>query len=142
MELNERRHSAESHDPGHGGLQILVTAGPIRFAADEPVKEGGLDLGPSPHDLVSAGLAACTTMTLRVYAKQKGWPLANVHVTVDRQRDPTAKPADLFIREITLEGELDDTQRNSLLEIANRCPIHRLLESGVRIETSLASSGS
>jgi putative redox protein len=125
-------------DSGHGGLQMLISAGPARFVADEPVDHGGLDLGPTPHDIVAAGLAACTSMTLRVYVKRKGWPLGAVHVEVSHRRDAQATPADRFTRTITLSGDLDDEQRKRLIEIANMCPIHRLLTAGVAIETVLA----
>jgi putative redox protein len=128
---------ATADDSGHGGLQILIGAGPARFVADEPVENGGLNLGPTPHDLVGAALAACTSMTLRLYAKRKGWPLGAVHVAVSQRRDPQATPADRFTRVITLSGALDDEQRKRLIEIANMCPIHRLLTAGVAIETML-----
>jgi putative redox protein len=126
-----------ANDSGHGGLQMLIGAGPARFVADEPVENGGLGLGPTPHDLVAAGLAACTTMTLRLYVKRKGWALGPVHVAVSHRRDPQATPADHFTRRITLEGDLDDEKRGRLIEIANKCPIHKLLAAGVTIETIL-----
>jgi putative redox protein len=126
-----------ANDSGHGGLQMLIGAGPARFVADEPVENGGLDLGPTPHDLVAAGLATCTAMTLRLYVKHKGWALGPVHVAVSHRHDPQATPADHFTRRITLEGDLDDEKRGRLIEIANKCPIHKLLAAGVTIETIL-----
>jgi putative redox protein len=129
-----------ANDSGHGGLQMLIGAGPARFVADEPVENGGLGLGPTPHDLVAAGLAACTTMTLRLYVKRKGWALGPVHVAVSHRRDPQATPADHFTRRITLEGDLDDEKRGRLIEIANKCPIHKLLIAGVTVETILTPS--
>lgn len=123
-------------DSGHGGLQILVTAGPARFVADEPVEIGGLDLGPTPHDLVCAGLAACTTQTLRLYAKRKTWALGPVTVKVTHRRDLSAKPIDIFDRVIALGGELDETQRARLLEIADLCPVHKLLAGGAAVVTT------
>lgn len=128
-----------ANDSGHGGLQMLISAGAARFVADEPVENGGLNLGPTPHDLVAAGLAACTTMTLRLYSKRKGWALGAVHVAVSHRRDPQATPADHFTRRITLAGALDEAQRTRLLEIADKCPIHKLLTSGVSIETVLTA---
>ncbi len=124
-------------DAGHGGLQLLITAGPARFVADEPEELGGLDLGPTPHDLVSAGLAACTAQTLRLYAKRKGWPLGPVQVAVSHSRDPALTPADRFNRVITLNGVLDDEQRARLLDIAEKCPVHRMLTAGSAVSTSL-----
>ena len=129
----EQRVFAE--DSGHGGLQILITAGPGRFVVDEPVALGGLDLGPTPHDLVAAGLAACTTQTLRLYAKRKGWALGPVKVAVTHERHAAAMPPDTFIRIISFSGDLDDEQRERLLEIAELCPIHKLLTAGASVVT-------
>ncbi len=131
---------AIAEDTGHGGLQILITAGPARFVADEPVEIGGLDLGPAPHDLVSAGLAACTSQTLRLYAKRKGWPLGPVRVSVQHRRDIALTPPDFFERAITLGGVLDEQQRARLLEIAEQCPVHRLLTGGAQVTTTLAEA--
>ena len=132
------RPSASADDSGHGGVQILVTAGPTRFAADLPPAQGGLDIGPTPHDLVAAGLAACTTQTLRLYAKRKAWPLGAVHVEVTWRREPTALPADIFSRVLTLEGDLDDAQRLRLFEIAELCPVHKMLTAGSTVVTTVA----
>jgi putative redox protein len=125
-----------AEDTGHGGLQILIQAGPARFVADEPVALGGLDLGPTPHDLVCAGLAACTTQTLRLYAGRKGWPLGAVEVQVSHVRDPALVPPDRFIRVITLGGDLDAEQRERLMQIAELCPVHKLLTGGATVRTS------
>jgi putative redox protein len=136
--MTDAPRPAIAADSGHGGLQILITAGPARFVADEPVAIGGLDLGPTPHDLVCAGLAACTTQTLRLYAKRKGWPLGAVEVRVSHRRDISAKPVDIFDRSITLGGPLDEEQRQRLLEIAELCPVHKLLTAGASVATTLA----
>jgi putative redox protein len=132
------RPSAIADDSGHGGVQILVTAGPSRFAADLGPVDGGLDIGPNPHDLVAAGLAACTTQTLRLYARRKAWALGAVHVEVTWRRDPSSQPSDLFERTITLGGDLDDVQRARLMEIAEACPVHKMLVAGSRVVTSVA----
>ena len=129
---------ATADDSGHGGLQILIGAGPARFVADAPVERGGLDLGPTPHDLVSAGLAACTAQTLRLYAKRKGWPLGPVHVAVSHHRDAALTPPDVFTRVLSLHGVLDDEQRARLLEIAELCPVHRMLTQGATVSTTLS----
>ena len=131
------RPSAIADDSGHGGLQMFVTAGPTSLVADVKVSAGGLDLGPDPHDLIAAGLAACTTMTLRLYAKRKNWALGAVHVEVRSGRDVDMVPPERFDREITLDGDLDDEQRKRLLEIAEMCPIHRLLTQGARVVTTV-----
>lgn len=130
------RPSASADDSGHGGVQILVTAGPSRLAADLAVEAGGLGLGPDPHDLVAAGLAACTAQTLRLYARRKAWTLGAMRVEVTWRREAGATPADVFDRVITLSGDLDDEQRAKLMMIANACPVHKLLTAGARVETT------
>ena len=130
------RPSAIADDSGHGGVQILVTAGPVRFTGDLTPADGGLDVGPNPHDLVAAGLAACTTQTLRLYAKRKGIALGAVHVEVTWRRDSTALPADILERVITLSGDLDDAQRTRLMEIAEVCPVHKMLVAGSKVVTT------
>ena len=135
--MTDAPHRVIAEDSGHGGLQILITAGPASFVADEPVALGGLDLGPTPHELASAGLAACTSQTLRLYAKRKGWPLGPVEVRVSHRRDISATPVDVFDRVIILVGELDEEQRQRLLEIAESCPVHKLLTRGASISTTL-----
>ena len=138
MTVDTARLSAVVDDSGHGGVQILITAGPARFVGDLSPSQGGLDLGPNPHDLVAAGLAACTTQTLRLYAKRKGLALGAVHVEVTWRRDATSEPADIFDRVISLDGDLDDAQRQRLFEIAEQCPVHRMLVAGVKVETRVA----
>ena len=116
----------------------VIAAGPARFVADEPAALGGLDLGPTPHDLVCAGLAACTSQTLRLYARRKGWPLGAVTVQVSHSRSLTTTPADSFARIITVGGPLDDEQRQRLIEIAEKCPVHLMLTHGATVSTSLS----
>ena len=117
-----------------GGLRVRVRAGGASFVADEPVEAGGLGSGPNPYDLLGAALGACTAMTLRLYAGRKGLPLDGVGVSVRHDRTAGA-PSDLFTREIRLDGALDELQRTRLMEIAERCPVHRTLTAGARIET-------
>jgi putative redox protein len=120
-----------------------VNAGPSHHAlADEPVAYGGTDRGMSPYGFLAAGLGACTSMTIRMYARRKGWPLTHVSVDVchdkvhaqDADSRGTAK-ADRFLRTIRLEGGLSEEQRARLLEIADRCPVHRTLEQSAVVET-------
>ena len=132
-----------------------VVAGSHRFLSDEPLSIGGFDAGPSPYDLLAAALGACTSMTLRMYADRKGLPLQRVIVEVthakvhadDCAECVAAGPAaattaptmiDRFERRIVLAGALDDAQRDALLRIADRCPVHRTLERSSVIATSLA----
>jgi uncharacterized OsmC-like protein/alpha-beta hydrolase superfamily lysophospholipase len=120
---------------GEGDFQVEVLAGAARFLADEPVEVGGLSSRPTPYDLLSAGLGACTAMTLRLYARRKGWPLARVRVCVGHARNSDMSPPDAFMREIAIDGALSAEQRAKLIEIAARCPVHLSLERGARIET-------
>jgi len=121
-------------ETGGGDFQVEIRAGGARLLADEPVEVGGLGSGPTPYDLLSAGLGACTAMTLRLYARGKDLPLERVRVAVGHRRD-AAEPRDRFIRDIGLHGDLSGEQRARLLEIAERCPVHRTLEGGARIQT-------
>lgn len=121
-------------ETGVGKFQVAVQAGPARFLADEPVDVGGLDSGPSPYDLLGAALGACTAMTCRLYADRKGWPLAKVSVEVTHEAR-TATSKDRFVREVGLEGDLDADQRARIIEIAEKCPIHRTLTEGAEVVT-------
>ena len=122
-----------------------VTAGPYHHAlADEPLAYGGTNKGMTPYGFISAGLGACTSMTIRMYARRKGWPLDHVQVDVTHDKvhaqDAGAREEqkiDTFRREIRLEGALDEEQRARLLEIADKCPVHRTLERSSKIETVL-----
>jgi putative redox protein len=122
-------------ETGVGDFQVEVTVGGTHFLADEPVDVGGLGTGPTPYELLSAGLGACTAMTLRMYARHKGWPLRRVRVCVGHARDARQALPDAFVREIALEGDLSAEQRARLIEMAGRCPVHRSLEHGARITT-------
>jgi uncharacterized OsmC-like protein/alpha-beta hydrolase superfamily lysophospholipase len=126
-------------ETGAGGLQVEVQAGGVRFIADEPVEVGGLGSGPTPYDLLCAALGACTAMTLRLYARRKGWPLAKARVGVGHVGATAAAP-DRFLRDIELVGDLADEQRVRLLEMAGRCPVHVTLERGSRVETREVAS--
>ncbi|MFT5734749.1 MAG: putative redox protein [Planctomycetota bacterium] len=103
------------------------------FTADEPAKIGGADLGPAPFELLLAGLGACTSMTLRMYADRKGWPLERVSVALHlehvKSEDDPKDVTERFERVVTMDGDLDADQRKRLLEIADRCPVHRTLEN-------------
>jgi putative redox protein len=123
---------AEAEETGDGKFQVAITAGDHVFLADEPVSVGGLGSGPSPFDLLSASLAACTTMTLRLYADGKKWPVTRIRTAVGHEKDVGNDQPDLFNVRIALEGPLDEEQRARMMEIAERCPVHRTLERGAR----------
>ncbi len=129
------------------GYRTEILANGHALVADEPVAVGGTNTGASPYELLSAALGACTTMTLRMYADRKKWPLGDVEARVRHAKvhcedcGDTGKPTsriDEFSRELVLEGDLDDEQKRRLLEIADRCPVHRTLHSDVRVTTTLA----
>ena len=120
-----------------GKYQTSIRAGGIRFLADEPESVGGLGSGPTPYDLVAAGLAACTTMTLRMYADLKNLPVERIRTAVGHMKQKDQAKPDLFTRTLAIDGDIDAAQRQRMLEIANRCPVHRTLEGGARVETSL-----
>lgn len=111
-----------------------------RWHADEPVEEGGANTGPAPHRLLLSALGACTAITLQMYAARKQWPLRHVEVELQFNPDGTPASGNDITRVITLEGELDDEQRERLLQIANKCPIHKVLTGEVRIASRLGDS--
>ena len=127
-----------------GKFQQAIAIGPHRLVADEPVAAGGLDSGPSPYDLLLAGLGACTAMTVRMYADQKQLPLERVGVRLVHDKIHADDCADCETKEgkidriervVTLEGDLDDAARAKLLEIASKCPVHRTLHGEVTVPT-------
>ncbi len=128
-----------------GGFLQDINAGPHHHAlADEPLAYGGSNKGMSPYGYLAAGLGACTSMTIRMYARRKGWPLDHVWVDVTHDKvhaqdaeNGGTKKVDTFRREIHLEGPLDGEQRQRLLEIADKCPVHRTLEQSSVVETRL-----
>lgn len=136
-------------DP-NGFLQDIDAGPEHHMQADEPLAYGGTNRGMSPYGFLSAGLGACTSMTIRMYARRKGWPLSSVRCDVthnkvhaqDAENGPTAtktQKIDAFSRTVFLYGDLDDTQRARLLEIADKCPVHRTLMHTSRIDTKLAA---
>ncbi len=125
-------------------LQVEISDGTHLLVADEP-KPVGDDAGPSPYDLLLAALGACKVMTLHMYARRKGWPLQSVETRLSTRKvhaadfetcedDPNAR-IDLIERELVLRGELDDEQRARLIEIADKCPVHRSLTGEIVVET-------
>ena len=109
-----------------------------RWLGDEPEDMGGANAGPSPERLLLSALGTCTAVTLSMYAQRKQWPLAGVKVELAFNPDGKPEAGTDITRRIELLGELDDAQRQRLLQIANACPIHKALTGEVRIETALA----
>lgn len=107
----------------------------FQLTADEPLALGGEDRGPTPTELVLAGLGSCKAITMQMYAERKGWPLDRVSVSVESQ---TVGRQTTIVAHLTLEGELSDEQRDRLREIGDRCPVHRLLAGTVDIQTLFA----
>jgi putative redox protein len=116
-----------------GYLNRILAARDRLVFADEPKKVGGTDLGFSPFELVAAGLAACTTMTMRMYAKRKGWEMDGAQVDVTWSQ--TDRYNSTFRREISLDPSLTEDQRTRMIEIADKCPVHRMLEGHIDVET-------
>ncbi|MDE2136737.1 MAG: OsmC family protein [Gammaproteobacteria bacterium] len=121
-------------DIGTSDYAVALVAGSHPLTADEGPARGGKDLGPTPHELVCAGLAACTAITLRMYAERKNWPLSSVHVDVDLTIEGTQR---LITRRLRLAGALDQSQRARLADIAERTPVTLTLKQGATISTIL-----
>ena len=121
---------------GEGPLQQKLIAGDLQFLADAEVSKGGTGTGPSPHEYLGAALAACTSMTLKMYAGRKEMKLDNAIVTVDIER---MNDVETFSREIQLLGNLCAEEKERLLEIAHKCPIHKALAGQIQIKTQLVN---
>jgi len=141
------RDSVVVTETREGKLQQAIVAGPHRLLADEPIALGGLDSGPTPYDLLLAALGACTAMTVRMYADLKHLPLERVSVTLRHDKVHATDCAECETKEgridkieriVALEGDLDDAAKAKLLEIANKCPVHRTLRSEVWVPTRLS----
>lgn len=131
---------AVAEDTGAGMFQARIRTAGVEILADEPTTAGGLGSGPSPYQLLASALASCTTMTVRLYATRKGWTVRRVRTAVGHDRDRSITPADRFTRRIEIEGDLDVEQRQRLLAIADRCPVHRTLTAGAGVVTTTAST--
>ena len=135
-------------ETGDGGLAQYLLDGRHHLTADEPADKGGQDRGPGPYELLLMALGACTSVTLRLYAQRKQWPLERITVRLTHARDYAEDCAscdtrtvmlDHVDRTIELKGALDEAQRTRLLGIANQCPVHRTLTSRIVITTKVAA---
>ena len=123
---------------GQGRYQQQVIAGQHQLIADEPASMGGADAGPAPFDFIMSGLGACTSMTLRMYAERKELPLTKVSVELSHDKvEIDGVQRDRITRQITLDGNLSAEQRQRLLEIANKCPVHRALSQSIQLDCTL-----
>ncbi len=135
-------------ETGEGGYAQRVTVGPHELAADEPASDGGADTGPNPYDLLLASLGTCTSMTIRMFAQRREWPLRGVTVRLRHSRihaadcdncETESGRIDHIQRDIELEGDLDADQHAKLMSIAEKCPVHRTLTTETVIETRAAA---
>lgn len=125
---------------GKGRYQQAVTAGHHQLIGDEPPSMGGTDAGPAPFDFIMAGLGSCTSITLRMYAERKSLPLTGISVSLSHEKvEVDGVMRDCIQRSITLEGDLSDEQRQRLLEIANKCPVHRALSQSIMLNCVLST---
>ena len=147
---NEPREGTVIARVGRSGYRTEIDAAHHTLVADEPLEAGGTDEGATPYDLILAALGACTAMTLRMYADRKKWPLEGVivrmhhgraHAADDQQCENRPVRLDQIERTLELSGPLTHDQRVRLAEIAERCPVHRTLDAGVRITTRLSAAG-
>jgi uncharacterized OsmC-like protein len=146
-DLGEAPRTVVVRETRNSKFQQTVSVGPHRMLADEPVAAGGEDTGPGPYDFVLAGLGACTSMTMRMYADRKSLPLERVTVTLKHSKiyaedcaecETKVGMLDQIDRVIAIEGALDAEQRKKLMEIADKCPVHRTLTSEIHIVTRAA----
>ena len=118
-------------------LASAIRAGHFEIISGVSPKQGGGDEGPTPHELIESALAACTIITVQMYANRKEWPLEGVDVTVQITKEEES--GSVFQRDISFRGALTDEQRARLFEIANKCPIHRLLARKIDVISNLKS---
>ena len=121
---------------GEGPLQQKLSTGDLHFFSDAEISKGGNGTGPSPHEYLGAALAACTSMTLKMYASRKAMSLENAIVIVDIER---VDDVEKFTRDIQLIGNLSAEEEERLIEIANKCPIHKALAGQIQIKTQLVN---
>lgn len=131
-------------ETGESDFAVRIETGGHRFTGDEPGEMGGRDLGPSPYQLLAAALGECTAMTVRWFARQQKWPVEHIAVEVTHRkvaREGQAGKVDLFEKAVAIRGDaLTEEQRQRLIDVAAKCPVHRTLEGQAQIETRSARS--
>lgn len=137
-------HAVLARPTGKGRFQTEIEVRGGTIIADEPLEAGGLGTGPTPYELLSSALAACTAMTMRLYAEHKGWTLPPYSVAAAHSMLPAgpdgSPPRDLFTRNIAFEGPLDSAMQAKLLAVADKCPVHRTLMRGFEIRTNIGTT--
>lgn len=143
------KHQVVASLDDEDGFTTAMKVGNHYMSADEPISFGGNDFGPSPYELVSAGLSACTAMTVQMYVRRKGWPLKNIEVHTSYGKshaedcedcESNSAKIDTFHREIKLIGDLDEKQVARILQIADKCPVHKTLHSETQVITKLVAN--
>ncbi len=146
MENTENHHLVSAVLEQKDGFTTKIKLGRHKLTADEPEHLGGQDKGPNPYQLLSSALASCTAITIQMYAKRKQWELYNVEVQVQHKKDHCTDcekaekqdtKIDIFKRDIFLIGNLEDPQKQRLLQMANKCPVHKTLNADVEVITQL-----
>jgi putative redox protein len=147
-DYTESQHLVSAVLEQKDGYTTKMDLGNHKLIADEPEDLGGNNKGPSPYELLSSALASCTAITIQMYARRKGWELFNVEVHVSHKKDhckdcenaeDQSSKIEIFKREIYLVGNLEDKQKKRLLNIANKCPVHKTLSSDIEVVTHLRS---
>lgn len=131
-------HQVEARLTHEDGFTTALKVGDHLLTGDEPIRLGGANLGPSPYEMVAAGLSACIVMTLQMYAKRKGWKIdVEIHTDHSKQQDDNGEWVDLFEKEIIITGDVDSKQLERLAQIADKCPVHKTLKKGSAFKTSI-----
>ncbi|SMO51486.1 OsmC family protein [Fodinibius sediminis] len=144
---SDKQKIVHVHLPKEETYSTTLTAGPHELMADEPTEvEGGRDQGPDPYDYLLMALGSCTVMTIRMYIQHKGWPVDDVYMELrhnkrhaedcEKCEDPKSK-IDIIEKEVIVEGELSEEQMDRILDISQKCPVHRTLLSDIKIESSI-----